>query len=386
MCKNYIICIPYLIKISAENNYKNIIKDVNYDNYQSKIDEFKVIENDSPKYLYYYSILLKNVIFLNILADNVYDYVFEIKKILSDLLSKNIKKYKILAVNEILDLYNFFLIRGCEYVNIEKYSDALQNFNTAKSLYKTHEINIKIGFVNQLLDNIDEAINIYEEERIEIEKENNDKSKKLSKKKKKENLKYLETININLLNIILAKNDTDEVIKRISVELNKDPQNIQYLHILNRLKTEFKIDIDKYLSKNFKILYFQKGILDFLNNEYEESYKKLSLLKLKDIEHLKAYSDVLYNYSLKIQSFLLDKDNKDSEKYKTKDLYKHLISENIKICKKILRLDSKDMKTVKRLCVLYLANRDNKLAEDLILERKIKLDELNMKDFSSTQT
>ena len=56
MCKNYIICIPYLIKISAENNYKNIIKDVNYDNYQSKIDQFKVIENDSPKYLYYYSI------------------------------------------------------------------------------------------------------------------------------------------------------------------------------------------------------------------------------------------------------------------------------------------------------------------------------------------
>ena len=44
------------------------------------------------------------------------------------------------------------------------------------------------------------------------------------------------------------------------------------------------------------------------------------------------------------------------------------------------------MKTVKRLCVLYIANRDNKLAEDLILERKIKLDELNMKDFSSTQT
>ena len=67
-------------------------------------------------------------------------------------------------------------------------------------------------------------------------------------------------------------------------------------------------------------------------------------------------------------------------------LFYILISENIKICKKILRLDSKDMKTVKRLCVLYLANRDNKLAEDLILERKIKLDELNMKDFSSTQT
>jgi len=101
---------------------------------------------------------------------------------------------------------------------------------------------------------------------------------------------------------------------------------------------------------------------------------------LKDIEHLKVYSDIIYNYSLKLQSLLLDKNNKDNQKYETKDLYKNLISENITTCKKILKLDSKDMKTVKRLCVLYLANRDNKLAEDLILERKIKLDELNMKD------
>lgn len=383
MCKNYIICIPYLLKISAENNYKKILKNIDYDNYQYKINEFKAIENNSPEYLYYYSILLKNVIFLNILADNVFDYVFEVKKVLSELLSKNIKKYKVLAVNEILDLYNFFLMRGCEYINIKKYSDALQSFNTAKSLYKTHEINIKIGFVNQLLENIDEAINIYEEERVEIEKENNDKRKKLSKKKKKENLKYLETININLLNIILAKNDTEEVIKRISVELNKDPQNIQYLYILNRLKTEYKIDIDKYLSIDKNILTFQKGILAFLNNEYEESYEKLSLINLKDIEHLKAYSDILYNYSLKLQSSLLNKNNKDNEKYKTKDLYKKLISEDIITCKKILKLDSKDIKTVKRLCVLYLANRDNKLVENLILERKIKLDELNMKDFQT---
>jgi len=380
MCKKYIICIPYLFKITAENNYKNIIKNIDYDNYQLKINEFKAIENDSTEYLYYYSILLKNVIFLNILADNVFDYVFEVKRVLSEILSRNIKKYKILAVNEILDLYNFFLIRGCEYIKIKKYGDALQSFNTAKSLYKTHEISIKIGFVNQLLENIDEAITIYEEERIEIEKENNNKKKRLSNKKKKENLKYLETININLLNIILAKNDTEEVLKRISVELNKDPKNIQYLHILNRLKTEYKIDIDKYLSIKDDILLFQKGILDFLNKEYEEAYEKLSLIKLKDIEHLKVYSDIIYNYSLKLQSLLLDKNNKDNQKYETKDLYKNLISENITTCKKILKLDSKDMKTVKRLCVLYLANRDNKLAEDLILERKIKLDELNMKD------
>ena len=378
MNNKYIYCIPCLFTISAENNYKDIIKDVKYDNYQEKINDFKKLKNDSPEYLYNYCILLKNVIFLNILADNVNDYVVEVKNILTKLISKNIRKYNILAVNEILDLYNFFLKRGCEYIQIKKYHEALNSFKTAKSLYKTHEINIKIGFVNQLLENIDEAIVVYETERIELENEN--KSKKTSKKKKLKNKKYLETININLINIILAKNDTTEVLKRINRELYKDPQNVQYLYILHILKTQYNIDINKYLSINDNILLFQQGILAFLNKEYEEAYDKLSLLKLKDIEHLKVFSDILYNYAIKIQNILLDKNIKNNDIYHNKELLKKLISNNIKTCNKILTLNSRDKKTIKRLCILYLVSKNNKEAEKLITERKIKLDELNMKD------
>ena len=384
MCKKYIFCFSAILKIYSENNYKDIIKDINYDNYQSKIDEFKSIQNNSCEWLYYYSVLLKNVIFLNILADDIDDYILEIKNILSELLSVKNKKYKVLAVNEILSLYNFFLKRGCEYIQIKKYHDALKAFNIAKSLYKTHEINIKIGFVYQLLENIDEAIRIYEEERLSIEEENNNKKKKISRKNRKDNIKYLETININLLNILIKRNNIEEVGKRIYVELNKDPQNIHYLSILNKLKTECNIDISKILSTNSKILSFQYGILDFFNEEYEEAYNKLSTIKLKNIEHLRIFSDLLYNYTLKLQSILLDKNIKDGEKIKNKDKYKNLIKENIKTCKKILKLDSKDIKTVKRLCVLYLSLRDTKSAEKIIIERKIKLDELNMKDYTTT--
>ena len=371
MNNKYIYCIPYLFTISAENNYKDIIKDVKYDNYQEKINDFKKLKNDSPEYLYNYCILLKNVIFLNILADNVNDYVVEVKNILTKLISKNIRKYNILAVNEILDLYNFFLKRGCEYIQIKKYHEAL-------NIYKTHEINIKIGFVNQLLENIDEAIVVYETERIELENEN--KNKKTSKKNKLKNKKYLETININLINIILAKNDTAEVLKRINRELYKDPQNVQYLYILHILKTQYNIDINKYLSINDNILLFQQGILAFLNKEYEEAYDKLSLLKLKDIEHLKVFSDILYNYAIKIQNILLDKNIKNNDIYHNKELLKKLISNNIKTCNKILTLNSRDKKTIKRLCILYLVSKNNKEAEKLITERKIKLDELNMKE------
>ena len=384
MYKKYIVCFSVFLKISAENNYKEILKDIDYDNYQDKIDEFKSLKNNSCEWLYNYSILLKNVIFLNILADDIDDYVSEIKNVLSELLSLNKKKYKILAVNEILSLYNFFLQRGCEYIQIKKYDDALKSFDTAKSLYKTHEVNIKIGFVNQLLENTDEAIRIYEEEMLAIEEENNNKKNRITNKKKKENIQYLEIINSNLINILLSKNNIEEIIKRISVELKKDPKNIHYLSFLNKLKNEYKLDISTYLSIDKNILYFQEGILAFFNKDYEESYDKLSKLKLKNIEHLKIFSDLLYNYTLKLQSMLLDKNIKDSEKSENKDIYKNLINENIVVCKKILKLDSKDINTVKRLCVLYLSLRDTKSAEKIIVERKINLDDLNMKDFTTT--
>ena len=131
------------------------------------------------------------------------------------------------------------------------------------------------------------------------------------------------------------------------------------------------------------ILLFQQGILAFLNNEYEEAYDKLSLLKLKDIEHLKVFSDILYNYAIKIQNILLDKNIKNNDIYHNKELLKKLISNNIKTCNKILTLNSRDKKTIKRLCILYLVSKNNKEAEKLITERKIKLDELNMKDFQT---
>ena len=381
MYKKYLFCLPVIYNISANIDYLNIIKDVNYDNYEEKIQQFESIKDDSPEYLYYYGILIKNVLLLNIISDDFDKYFSKLKKLYNDLLSKNIKKYNILTTNEALFLYNYFLARGCEYINIKKYEQAKKSFNIAKEFYETHEINIKLAFINQLIGNIDEAVTIYNNEKQLIENEINNK-RKFTRRHITENKILIETVNLNLLYIFLLKKNYTDLLKFLAVELDKQPYNINYIEILHNLNKNHDIDIAQYLNKNEKIRNFQSAILDFFDKNYKDSYTKLTDFKFKDIEHLKFYSDLLYNYALELQKIINNKDIKEYLKVKDKQTHDKIIKENIDICKEILKFTSNDRSVVNRLCVLYIVNKENKIAEDFIRERNINIKELDMDIFN----
>ena len=380
MYKNYIYCLPVIFNISASIDYKIITYNVNYDNYEDKINQFESIKNDSPEYLYYYSILMKNVLFLNVISDDFDKYLVKLKDLYTELYKKNVKKYNILTTNESLSLYNYFLSRGCEYISIKKYELAKKSFNIAKEFYNTHEINVKLAFISQLLGNIDEAIKMYNEEKRIIDEENNDK-RKYPKKHIKNNIKLLETINLNLLNVYLIKKDFIALLKFLINEFEKKPDNINYIEILHRLKVNHDVDITPYLSKDNKERVFQDSVLDFFDKKYPDAYKKISTIKLKKHEHLKFYSDLLYNYAADLQNFILNKNNKENVKIKNKQILDNLIKENINVCKQLLKINSRDKYIVNRLCVLYIVNKENKTAEDFIMERKINVKELHMDIF-----
>ena len=333
------------INIYSKPNIKYIIENVDYKNYNKLIEDFEENKKNTAEYWYYYAVLLRKIILLHILSDKLDYYIDEFKEKIRKSISFKNNKYKILSVNEFIYMYNLFLERGCEYINNAKYDEANKALTIAKSFNDTTEVNIKLGFLKQLEGNYKEAIQIYNDA-----------------KSKTRNKDLLKIIDINTIKILLEEKSFDKIIEIIKPELEKNSYNIQLIEILSTLKHKFNVKIDDLLSKNKDIKEIQNAIIYYFNKEYKKAYEILNKSNIKKTELLILFSDVLYNYSVDLQSNTFD--NK---------LLKSLIDKNIEICNKIINSEYKNKKIIKRLINLHLALKEYEKADLILKKHKIKL-------------
>lgn len=337
--RNFIVLLLVnIININAFSKYYYTVENINFDNYGKKIKQFEINRKNTPDYWYYYGVLYKKIILLNLVSNKLNYFIEEMKSKLSTSIKFNNKKYKIYSLNEFIFMHNLFLERGCEYIKIKKYDEAIKSFNIAKTFYDNVETDIKIAFSKQLKKEYTESINIY-----------NTCIEKTTDKK------LINEININLINIYIIKKDFDKVKKIIVDELKKDNYNIKFLEILSKLKYKYNIEINNLLSNDKKIYDFQTSVIYYFNKSYKEAFNLLDKLNLKRTEQLILFSDVIYNYSIFIQ------ENTNDE-----STLRMLINKNIKLCNKILKLDGKNIGIAKRLLTLQLSIRDYKNAEKTI--------------------
>lgn len=335
-----------LTSINSSVKYHSIVKDVNFDNYPEKIKQFETCKKNTPAYWYYYGILYKKIILLNLLSNKLDSLVEEMKSKLTNAISFNSnKKYKIFALNEFIFIYNLFLERGCEYLKIKKYDKAIKSFYTAKKFFNDIEIDLKIAFAKQLEKKYDESIRIYN-----------------ACKESTEDKNILNKININLIEIYMVKKNFDQTKEIIKSEFEKNSCNIQLLEILSTLKNKHNINTEDILSKDKEIYNFQNAVIKYFNKSYKESYQLLDKLKLKKLDQLIFFSDVIYKYAVLAQ-------NNSCEN----NMLMSLINKNIKICNKILKMDPKNIEITKRLINLYIAISDYKNADKIIKNKKINL-------------
>ena len=345
MKKLLLISLLQLTNIHTSVKYHNLIQNVNFDNYPEKIKQYESYKKNTPTYWYYYGVLYKKIILLNLLSNKLDNLIEEMKSKLTKTITFDDKKYKILALNEFIFIYNLFLERGCEYLKIKKYDKAIKSFNIAKSFFNNIEIDIKIAFAKQLEKKYDESINIYNTCK-ESTKDNN----------------TINKININLIEIYMIKKNFDQVKEILKSEFEKNNCNIQLLEILSRLKYKHDTNIEDILSKDEKIYNFQNAVIHYFNRSYEQSFKLLDKLNLKKLDQLILFSDVIYQYTILSQ-------NNSCEN----NLLISLINKNIRICNKILKIDNKNTEIIKRLINLHIAINDYKNADKIIQTKKINL-------------
>ena len=337
-----------LIDILPTVNYQNFVGDVKFDNYEDLINKFEKNKDNSAKYWYFYGVLLKKITMLNLISDKLEYYVYKTREAFINSSKFDDRKYSSLSVNEMISMYNLFISRGNEYMEIGRLNDSLLSYTIARDFYNSIDVNVQIAFVYQLLNNTTEAINLY--------------LKCISMKPVNE---LLVRINLNLIDIYLNTNEIDKAVQLLKNILTTDPKNIFYLTILEKMKNVNSIKIDDLISSDPKIRKFQRGVIFFREGKYKESYELLKDLKLNDVNHKKLFSDVLYNYCLILQLIKT-----------TTDEFNRLVRKNISLCNDILYSEKDNEEIFKRIIDLYLSIGEIDEAEKFIQKRKIDLKKL----------
>lgn len=337
-----------IIDVFSSFDYKKYTENVKFDNYEEFISEFEKNKVNSARYWYYYGLLYKKITMLNLISDRFQYYVSKTKDTFMNSLKFKDSKYNFLSINELISMYNLFLSRGNEYIEIGRLDDALLNYVIARDFYECEDINVQIAFVYQLMNKTKDAVDLY--------------LKCISKKPKKE---LLDRINLNLIDIYLKTNEIDKAVQFLKEMLALEPTNIFYINILVKMSNDYGIKIEKMISSDSKIRNFQRSVIFFCEKKYKESYELLKDIKLKNVTHKKFFSDVLYNYCLDLQNA---KTNKDE--------FTKLIEMNISLCNDILYSDTKNEYLMKRIIDLYVSIGKIDEADNFIRDRGIDVRKL----------